>query len=175
MNLYLPLLLLFLLGINGCKNTEKAATGGNNLNRSAADNELLFRFEKTPCLGQCPVYEAEVYRSGKGRFNGKYHVEPEGQYAFWLPKAVLEHIEREAGQLNFFSLQDQYLSQATDFPSTFLTLYSKGKSKTVQVEGEAPEALLNLNQYIHQQIMDAVSPTKDKIAPDEEEKAKQQK
>ncbi|MDX5348568.1 MAG: DUF6438 domain-containing protein [Hymenobacteraceae bacterium] len=147
-------LLSSLYSCNSSKNSTASQDG--SAKRVKKSEQLLFRFEKTPCYGSCPVYEAEVYADGSGIYNGKYHVAKTGEHRFQLSQTVIDHIQQEVEKMNFFELQDVYKTEATDFPSTILTMYRNGKSKTVTHEQGGPEALVKLNNYIHSRIEESV-------------------
>jgi hypothetical protein len=112
---------------------------------------------KTPCLGPCPHFEASIYADGRVQYVGHRHVAKVGTYELRLPEETVREMLRQADEIGFSSLQDQYLSGVTDMPSTFLTYNRRGQpGKTVQVEGNGPDELRGLLTYINNQV-DSVS------------------
>ncbi|WP_400193960.1 DUF6438 domain-containing protein [Hymenobacter sp. B81] len=114
-------------------------------------------FKKTPCLGPCPHFEAQIWANGRVRYVGYRNAPKEGTLELTLPASTVAEILRQADEVRFRKLQDQYLSGATDMPSTFLTIAQPGlPSKTVQVEQGAPDALMSLLTFVDNEINTAV-------------------
>lgn len=115
--------------------------------------EPVLLFEKTPCFGPCPVYKATIYADGRVQYQGEQNVPLVGKHTLRLPADTVTYIRREAERMNFGSLRGSYSQNATDLPSTYLTVRQPdGSLKEVRVEGGAPAELEKLLAYIHRQI-----------------------
>ncbi|KAA9338208.1 hypothetical protein F0P96_05010 [Hymenobacter busanensis] len=110
----------------------------------ASEEAPVIVFRKTPCFGPCPHYEASIWASGRVHYVGYRNVAKEGTYELKLPAATVTEMLRQAQEVGFSKLQDQYLSGATDMPSTYLTI----NRKTVQVEQGAPDEVMALLNFI---------------------------
>ncbi|AYA35693.1 hypothetical protein D3Y59_00670 [Hymenobacter oligotrophus] len=116
-------------------------------------NTPVLVFRKTPCLGRCPHYEASIFADGRVRYIGYQNVAKSGTHELHLPAEVVKTMLSRAAGVGFGDLQTQYLSGASDMPSTFLTLNAPGKpSKTVQVEEGGPAELVALLNYISAEL-----------------------
>ncbi|GAB2966532.1 hypothetical protein GCM10027048_41300 [Hymenobacter coalescens] len=117
----------------------------------AARPVLVFR--KTPCLGPCPHFEASIYADGRVHYEGYRHVAKVGTHELRLPAETVREMMRQADEVGLERLKGQYMSGATDMPSTYLTYSRPGHpAKTVQVEEGAPAELMSLLTYINNQL-----------------------
>lgn len=125
----------------------------------AAEPAIIFR--RTPCYGTCPHYTATVYPDGRVQYEGLQYAPAEGKREFTLPMVVVNKIRQDADQLGFFQLREQYPSNFTDMPSTFLTMRrADGTMKLVQAEDNIPPSLQKLFDYIHEEIVKGLAITK---------------
>ncbi|UYZ59336.1 DUF6438 domain-containing protein [Hymenobacter latericus] len=116
-------------------------------------NAPVLVFSKRPCLGRCPHFEASIFADGRVQYVGYQHVVKMGAHELRLAPEVVAAMLNQANAIQFRSLNEQYLSGASDMPSTFLTLNEPGKpGKTVQVETEAPAQLMSLLNFIESEI-----------------------
>ncbi|MBX0331755.1 hypothetical protein K3G39_00740 [Pontibacter sp. HSC-14F20] len=135
---------LFLMTACSTAQTSNARTPGTP----------LLHFQKTPCLGICPSYEATILENGSIRYIGYSHVPVIDTVIFTLPAPQLEMLRKEVAQLNYTSLQDTYLTNWSDMPSTITIFYESGKVvKQVKQEEGGPNTLLDFQEKIHTLIM----------------------
>lgn len=114
----------------------------------------LLHFQKTPCLGTCPSYEATVYTDGRVRYQGYDHVALTDSANFTLSKAELASLMAEIKALRTTPLRDTYLTQWSDMPSTISTFYQNGKEvQSVKHQEGGPDALLQFQEKIHLRLM----------------------
>ncbi|SHI55221.1 hypothetical protein SAMN02745146_1005 [Hymenobacter daecheongensis DSM 21074] len=110
-------------------------------------------FRKTSCYGPCPEFEATIYATGRVTYMGRSNVRMIGLHELQLPSATVARILADAQTLGFRKLQERYTKNATDLPSTFLSIRQPdGTLKTVQVEEAAPAALQALLNYISTEL-----------------------
>ncbi|GAB3200226.1 hypothetical protein GCM10027293_20830 [Pontibacter aydingkolensis] len=119
----------------------------------------LLQFQKAPCYGPCPSYEANIMHDGSITLIswGNIGIPEDDTVQLCLPKPELQQLKRDIAALNYTSLQDSYLTQWTDRPSTYLTFYEKGKAiKRVKHQEGGPESLITFQKELHQKIMHLV-------------------
>ena len=117
-------------------------------------NTPFLHFQKTPCLGICPSYEATIMESGRIRYIGYKHVPLLDTASFELSPQMLEELRQDVAALEYTTLNDTYLTDWSDMPSTFTTFYEQGKEakRIVQEEG-GPQPLLDFQQKVHTLLM----------------------
>lgn len=116
----------------------------------------LLQFQKAPCYGTCPAYEANIMQNGSITLVswGNISVPENDTVQLCMPKQTLQQLKSDLAALNYTSLQDAYLTQWTDWPSTYLTFYEDGKAvKKVKHQQGGPEALQALQKNLHETIM----------------------
>jgi hypothetical protein len=140
-------------GLVLCLLLVAACSTAQNKGGAKADAPFLL-FQKTPCLGICPFYEALISESGRIRYIGREHVPVQDTVYFQLTEAELSQLRQEVAQLNYMALQDLYLTNWSDMPSTVITFYEAGKEvKRVQQEEGGPQPLLDLQEKLHSMLM----------------------
>ncbi|SIT76764.1 DUF6438 domain-containing protein [Pontibacter indicus] len=148
--------LLYLLKIGlglGLVMSTSCSTAQNH--RAQAAVAPLLHFQKTPCLGTCPSYEATVLENGTIRFFGYSDVPVVDSVTFTLTPRQLEALRQDISQLDYTALRDTYLTNWSDMPSTITTFYKDGKEvKRVKQEEGGPKALLDFQEKVHTLLMD---------------------
>ncbi|OWP61697.1 hypothetical protein CDA63_18110 [Hymenobacter amundsenii] len=95
-------------------------------------------------------------------YEGRQFAPVQGQRQVKIDPAIVRQLLHEAEQLGFFQLRDTYTTGAVDMPSTILTITTaQGQTKRVQVEENAPAALLQFFTHLDQAVLNAVSSTAD--------------
>ncbi|MFD2247783.1 DUF6438 domain-containing protein [Pontibacter ruber] len=119
--------------------------------------QVFLIFQKTPCFGICPSYEATIYENGSITYVGWEHVPLKDTVELHLSAPEVKSLQEEVKQLNYSELQDAYLTQWSDMPSTYSTFYANGKEvKRVKHQEGGPEKLLQFQEHLHKRIMDLV-------------------
>jgi len=148
--LLLPCLSLSVLA--GCRSQ------GHKGAKQQAPAAPFLLFQKTPCLGTCPSYEAAIATDGSVRFVGWEHVAVLDTVLFQLPPKEMEALRREVDQLHYNQLKNTYLTQWSDMPSTITTFYRDGKQeKRVKYQEGAPEQLVRFQDHLHERLMKLVA------------------
>lgn len=154
----LPFLTLAVLG--GCRSPQSTV-------QAQSDNPFL-HFQKTPCLGVCPSYEAAIATDGTIRYVGWEHVPVKDTVYFQLQEEEMKALRQEVEQLNIPALRSAYLTDWSDMPSTITTFYQDGKElKRVKQEEGGPQPLLIFQENLHQRIMKLVEEEARKRLPRE--------
>lgn len=123
-------------------------------NKLVTEEMPLLHFQKTPCLGVCPSYEAIIYANGRIRYIGYEHVPVVDTAYFELPDQVLADIKQDIASLQYTKLPDTYLTNWSDMPSTITTFYEAGKEvKRIKQQEGGPQSLLALQEKVHTLLM----------------------
>ena len=113
----------------------------------------VLTFERTPCYGTCPGYRMEVYADGRVAYEGTRAVPMMGQHNLKLPAATVAEMQRQAKQAHFEKFAPEYLSGATDMPSTVVAIRQpNGTLKKVTAETNAPENVKAFFTYLGNQF-----------------------
>jgi hypothetical protein len=99
----------------------------------------VLTFERTPCYGTCPAYSMQVYTDGRVAYEGIHSVPLMGKHALRLPASTVAAMLRQAQTAHFETFEKQYLTGATDMPSTIVAIRQpNGTFKRVTAENNAP-------------------------------------
>jgi hypothetical protein len=121
-------------------------------------SSVVITLERTPCFGSCPAYRVTVRGDGGVTYEGENFVEVTGTKTYQIPEADVRELVAAFVSLNYFSLEDEYVSRATDLPSTTTSITIGGTVKTVYRYGDGPGTLIQLENKI-----DELAQTKDLI------------
>ncbi|WP_114778861.1 DUF6438 domain-containing protein [Botryobacter ruber] len=123
-----------------------------NLQPQTGGKQLLLLYQKTPCYGTCPAFDAHIYTDGTIIFKAWAHVPFTDTLASKLTPKELERLKRDLNHLPYQGWRTTYLSQRTDQPSTITTFYEAGReAKSVKHQEGGPEDL-----QLFQKKMDAL-------------------
>ncbi|MEJ8755657.1 DUF6438 domain-containing protein [Pontibacter sp. H259] len=145
----LLILTIVVAGISmlGCK----SATSQSLNNNSKATTLLLF--QKTPCFGICPSYEALLYTDGNVRFVPWKHVPATDTLTFQLSATELKELRADIADLNYKNLDNLYNTEWSDMPATHVYFYEADKEvKHIKHEEGGPKKLVQFNEKVHQLI-----------------------
>ncbi|MFD2512399.1 DUF6438 domain-containing protein [Pontibacter locisalis] len=147
------LLLIILVTVVGCATGSQCQTSGKEL--SAAPP--LLKFQKTPCYGPCPSYEAAIMEDGTITYVGWEHVTVEDTLQTYLSKRELKQLKADISTLDYTSMQNSYLTDWTDMPFTYLTFYENGKEvKRIKHQKGGPEKLQQFKESLNDKILSLV-------------------
>lgn len=114
----------------------------------------IITFSKSSCYGTCPAYTATITEEGDIDFNGRAHTPLIGSHMLKTNDQFLENVMRKAEEIKFFSLNDKYDNKfVTDIPSTTLKIQTNKNDKSIYSRYETPKGLVELNNFIHEEIM----------------------
>ncbi|MCX2741622.1 DUF6438 domain-containing protein [Pontibacter anaerobius] len=145
------LLSLVLLGsilLAGC------VKGTAQRNEPQKQPQKLLLFQKTPCFGTCPAYNATFYSDGSLLYEGFRYVPVQDTVRLQLTQEQLKQVQKSVQELDYTSLESSYLSPYTDLPSSYLTFYENDKEvKRVKHQVEGPEKLQQIIKELHELVM----------------------
>ncbi len=116
------------------------------------DTSVVISMQKTKCFGACPVYTIDIYESGMVYFNGKENVDKIGEFKIRLSKKELNRLIDLFTENRFFDLQDKYVSDVSDLPTTYVYFSHNGKRKRIMDYDGAPQNLKKLENEVSQLV-----------------------
>ena len=139
----------FLLLISPCNSSKKLAQ-----TESPDNSKVMIIYQTTPCFGRCQIYTLTINGETKtATFVGEQNTEKIGTYTKLISEKELTTLVKEFEDVQFNSLNDDYLGNITDFPIKYITYTNNGKTKKIKERSGAPEALIRLekilNEYAH--------------------------
>jgi len=114
---------------------------------------LLLTLQRTDCPGYCPVFEIRLFSDGRALYRGTKDVVKIGKYESRLSATEMEQVLREADQIRFFELKDNYPPYGKpikELPTTITSINRLSNAKTVTNRYDAPRRLRSFEDYIIQ-------------------------
>ncbi len=138
------LMFSFLLVIAPCNSAKKITQQSLEEN-----NKVLIVFQTTVCFGRCPVLKLTIDGSTKmATFIGIENTEKIGTYTKTITKKEVDELAIAFETAQFYSLNDEYLGNITDFPSKYITYTNNGKTKKIRDRSGAPKELTSLEKML---------------------------
>lgn len=120
-----------------------STSDGDDSAKSTGASDFSVRFERTACLGTCPMYTVIVDAHGKVRFASRLYSSAKGIFVDGCAigdigdKGVLA-LKAAIAKHAYFTLKDQYLGGPTDAPWVDMRVTVDGKTKGVDHYQAAP-------------------------------------
>lgn len=114
----------------------------------AYDVSTIIEMSKTPCFGTCPEYEIKINGKGLASYEGKKFVKLEGSYTKTLSDQATNDLMKAFVDADFWSFEDEYTSDISDLPTTYIAFSHGGQSKKIKDYYNAPEALKALEKLV---------------------------
>jgi hypothetical protein len=140
------LLMVSLILTISCKTRQKSAA-------TQKSDEPVFVLQKTACFGECPVYTLKIFSDGLVTLKGEHFVDKIGNYTNQIPADEVQQLISDFQSANFFDFQDEYTSEATDLPTTYVTFNHDGRSKKITDYYGAPDELKLLENTLERYII----------------------
>ena len=122
--------------------------GCNTSKKCSTDNEIVFSMSKTRCYGKCPVYTIDIYSNGHVIYEGKSNVDKIGKFEKNITQKELSDLKKAFLDSKFFDFEDEYVSNATDLPTTYILFRNNGKEKKIKDYHKAPKELKALEKLL---------------------------
>ncbi len=122
--------------------------GCNSAKKIGSDNEIVFSMTKTKCYGKCPAYTIEIYSNGRVTYNGLANVEKIGKFEKNITQTELSNLKKAFLDSKFFDFNDEYVSNATDLPTTYILFRNNDKEKKIKDYHRAPKELKVLEKLL---------------------------
>ena len=129
-----------------------------NLQPQISENFLLLIYQKTPCYGPCPAFDAHIYSDGTVRFKAWDNVPFTDTLESSLTRKELKRLKRDISHLPYQGWRTTYLSQRTDQPAVITTFYEEGReTKSIKHQEGGPEELLLFQKKMDALLMGVIS------------------
>lgn len=112
----------------------------------------FFTMKRTACYGTCPQYLISIYDNGKITYEGILFVDRIGCFSSFMVKEKIDSIKYFLNEMDFFSLQEEYISPMTDIPSVITEVNIDGKTHKVIDRLEGPKSLKKCYKLIDNMI-----------------------
>jgi hypothetical protein len=151
----ISVLLICVYLLSNCKSHKKLVEK-NNENVVQTIQQQVFELELTRCYGTCPAYKVVVFENDSLVYEGLKYVAKEGKITKKLPKGTVSQLVEKFRQADFFKFENQYTSNMSDFPTTYISFTDKGVTKKIMDYYKAPERLKQLEILISNLVQDEV-------------------
>ncbi|MBL8089831.1 MAG: hypothetical protein KF758_05230 [Anaerolineales bacterium] len=132
----------------------------NRLPFTSNNQEVIIKFERSPCFGPCPIYNMIIYGSGLVVYEGIDFVKTQGMQIKFLSQEEVSSLLTQFKKADFYSLNDKYIAGPTDLASITLTVNIDGVNKQIwhygfifcgsEEENPAPLALCELEEDLEE-------------------------
>jgi len=112
------------------------------------DVSTTIEMSKTACFGTCPVYEVKINGKGAVNYEGLKFVKVEGKHTKTLSHEATNALIKAYIDADFWAFEDEYTSEISDLPTTFIAFSHDGKSKRIKDYYKAPEELKALEKLV---------------------------
>ncbi|WBX71951.1 DUF6438 domain-containing protein [Tenacibaculum retecalamus] len=117
------------------------------------EENTLISIRKTPCFGDCVVYNVTIDKNGNVTYNGIKYVLEKGTREFTLTSNQLEQLTKMLAKKDFNEFKDTYDDpRITDLASTYIV--SNGKQVKIRLWNEIPDELIDIHEYIEGLLLD---------------------
>ena len=151
----LSVLLVCVYMLSGCKSHKKVVEK-NTENVVQTIPQQIFDLELTPCYGTCPAYKVVVFDNDSLVYEGLKYVTKQGKITKKLPQGTVNQLAEKFRQADFFKFQNQYTSNMSDFPTTYISFTDKGVTKKIMDYYKAPDRLKQLEMLISDLVKNEV-------------------
>ncbi len=121
---------------SGIKTKSNPAAGEPTIGRNQ-----FFGMYRSPCFGQCPIYNLDVDLEGHAVLEGKRFFDYIGFFEADFSQETMQHIVDLANQHGYVGFEHRYDANVTDVPSVLTILRSGDQVHWVYDRMGAPEAL----------------------------------
>ena len=147
---------LLCFGMLGACKSHKIVADKGKINTITSIPQAIFALEMTPCYGTCPSYKVVVFENDSLTYEGMRHVAKEGKMSKKLPKGTVNKLVEKFKAANFFKFQNQYTSNISDFPTTYISFTDGGITKKIMDYYKAPESLKQVEKLISDLVKEEV-------------------
>ncbi len=112
---------------------------------------VVAKIKKTPCYGQCPVYEAEFWSDGTATFKGINNVKNMGEFEAKFDPKIAREISDRADSIGYFSMNGEYPAEGekiADLPYTITEIRRGDMIKHIDNNYDSPPALQEFEEYL---------------------------
>lgn len=114
------------------------------------NDSLLFSVRRTPCLGNCPVYNFKVYKDGFASYEGSNFVDMLGVYTAELTQRQMYEVEKIFREAHFYTFKDEYDDSRLDIPSMIIEYHGNRGIKKVVARTSIPQTFRAMVVDLHE-------------------------
>lgn len=149
--------LLFLAPCNGTKKaistetakTQKATSAGSVKVQEGGPKTTIITFERSVCFGSCPAFTMTIAaETNKATYVGTSNVEKIGTFEKSFSDEDIAKLKDAFDKAKFFDMENEYSSQISDIPSTYVSLTYAGNTKKIKDKQHAPKELKDLEKML---------------------------
>ncbi len=116
------------------------------------EQKTLVNIRKTPCFGDCAVYNVTIDKKGNVTFKGVEYVLEKGIHSFKLSDKEFKKLNDMFKTNSFDSFKTVYdNTNISDLPSTFIT--HNNKQIKIRLWKDIPDELINIHEYIEELLL----------------------
>src|SRR5438445_1297015 len=95
-------------------------------------NSLRMTIRRTTCFGTCPSYRVEIHGDGTALYDGQAYVAVTGSHRGSVSKETVSELVDAFRNVDYYSLEDEYVWPATDLSTYETSIEIDGKLKKVR-------------------------------------------
>jgi hypothetical protein len=119
----------------------------------STSEEIIFSYEKTACMGSCPVYKFTLYSGGYVEFEGIKHIKPIGMFSLNLSEPNHKKIIQLIESSNLSQYEPSYTGNVTDLPTTKIRFTTEGTDRAIIDYYGAPQSLKSFEKELETLIL----------------------
>lgn len=104
------------------------------------DDSLLFSYKRTPCYGNCPVFEFKVYQDGWASYRGSNFVDMMGIYTANLTYEQMLRIKKIFSEAHYYAFRNKYDDDRLDIPAMIIEYHGPQGVKKVLARTNIPHS-----------------------------------
>ncbi len=112
------------------------------------DSQKVIEMSKSPCFGDCPVYEVAIYETGIATFKGVRNTDRMGLFVKKIGQEKVRQIINRCVSANLLQFQEVYKSNVPDLPTVSITYYEGKEKKTIAGKRERPVPVLEIEEML---------------------------
>lgn len=108
----------------------------------ALDEITEISLRRTPCFGECPVYQVTIWGDGRFNYVGEQYVEHQGEYSGQVNRWSLDKLAQLIKEVGFMDLGESYAVLLTCQPTVYTAVVMNGVKKEISNYGSGGPAVL---------------------------------
>lgn len=112
------------------------------------ESQKVIEMSKSPCFGDCPVYDVTIYETGIATFKGIRNTDRMGLFVKKIGQDKIQQIINKCVAANLWQFEEVYKSNIADLPSVSITYYEGKNKKTIAGKRERPVQVLEIEQML---------------------------
>lgn len=140
MKIHLIIILLLAIITTACLDATKPL--------KVKDSQKVIEMSKSPCFGDCPIYDITIYETGIATFNGIRNTDRLGLFVKKIGQEKVRQITNKCVAANLWQFQEVYKSNVPDLQTVSITYYEGKEKKTIAGKRERPIQVLEIEEIL---------------------------